>query len=185
MASGMMGRVAAGLFTVGLAVGLAGLLVMPASAQVGISAEFTAERLSHPPVANGSGTTTLFGPTVSGYYEKGLFLAIGGDVRGSYLTGSGVSMAMGEIGPRVAFKFHPFPLQVYAEALGGANHYVSGSGNGAPSSTDVQYQLLGGLDATFFPRFDWRVIEYARTGGPGNLSGNSFSTGLVFRIPFL
>ncbi len=160
-------------------------MARPASAQVGISAAFTADRLTHPPTVNVSNTTTLYGPTISGYYEKGTFLAIGGDVRGSFLTGSGVKFDLGEIGPRVAFKFHPFPLQAYAEALGGVNHYVGGSENGAPSSTNVQYQLLGGLDLTVFPRFDWRVLEYARTGGTGNLSGNAYSTGIVFRIPFL
>jgi len=152
----------------------------PSAGQAGISAVFTAERFAHP--SNGVGSpSTLYGPTFSFYYQSGSFLALGGDVRASFLSGDGIGLDSGALGPRVAVRLRPLPWQIYGEALGGINSYSPG--NGSSSSTHVQYELLGGLDATVFPRLDWRVIEYGYTAGTSSLSSNAFSTGLVLRLP--
>ena len=153
---------------------------LPAAAQVGLSGSFTASRLSHPVGAVGS-PTMLYGETVSAYYQRGVFFAYGGDVRASFLGGSGVSLNSGAIGPRIAFKPHALPLQVYGEALGGFNSYTGGPF--VSSTTQAEYQLLLGGDYTIFPHIDWRVVEYAYTSGSGDLSSHSLSTGLVVRLP--
>ena len=148
-------------------------------AQLGASAAFTAARLSSPRTVDTP--TTIYGPTLSLYYQKGTFLALGGDVRASFLNASGVSLNTIDLGPRAALKLHPLPLQVYAEALGGFDSFTPRTG--ASNSHHFDYQLLGGLDATIFPRLDWRVLEYAYTGSTDNMHASSFSTGLVFRLP--
>jgi hypothetical protein len=162
-----------------LAATLLTLVAVKSEAQLGASAAFTAARLSSP--QSTSSPTTIYGPTLSLYYQKGTFLALGGDVRASFLNASGVSLNTVNIGPRAALKLHPLPLQIYAEALGGFNSFTPRTGDS--SSHHFDYQLLGGLDATVFPRLDWRVLEYAYTGSTDSLHAASFSTGLVFRIP--
>jgi hypothetical protein len=154
---------------------------LPAAAQVGLSGSFTASRLSHPVGAVGS-PTMLYGETVSAYYQRGVFFAYGGDVRASFLGGSGVSLNSGAIGPRIAFKPHALPLQVYGEALGGFNSYTGGAS--ANSTTQAEYQLIAGADYTIFPHIDWRVVEYTYTNGTNSLSSHSLSTGIVLRIPY-
>jgi hypothetical protein len=163
-----------------MALSLALLPTPPAAAQLGLSGAFTASRLSHPVGTLGS-STMLYGETVSAYYQRGFFFAYGGDVRASFLGGSGISLNSGAVGPRVALKLHALPLQVYGEALGGVNSYTGGPF--VSSTTQAEYQLLLGADYTFFPHIDWRVAEYAYTGGSGGLSSNSLSTGLVVRLP--
>src|SRR5271168_1746039 len=80
----------------------------PCAAQLGVSGSFTASRLSHPVGSVGS-PTMLYGETISGYYQRGLFFSYGGDARASFLGGSGISLNSGAIGPRVAFKPHALP----------------------------------------------------------------------------
>ena len=145
-------------------------------AQLGISAVFTADRLSSPQTRS-----TVYGPTLSLYYQHGTLLALGGDVRASFLNGNGATLNTGSIGPRASVKLPVIPLRPYAEALGGFNSFTPTATSS--SSHHFDYQLLGGLDATIFPRLDWRVLEYAYTGSTDSLHAGSFSTGLVFRIP--
>jgi hypothetical protein len=154
---------------------------LPAAAQLGISGAFTASRFNHP-ITTISSPTMLYGSTVSIYYQRGMFLALGGDVRASFLGHDGISLNSGTAGPRVALKLHVLPLQAYAEALGGFNSYTPspGAGNGI----QAEYQLIAGGDLTIFPRIDWRVLEYAYTGSSGSLSSNSLSTGIVLRLPY-
>jgi hypothetical protein len=153
----------------------------PAAAQLGISGAFTASRLSHP-VGSVSSPTTLYGETVSAYYQRGIFFAYGGDVRASFLGGSGISLNSGAIGPRVALKLHALPLQIYGAALGGFNSYTGGPS--VSSTTQAEYQLIVGTDFTIFPHIDWRVVEYTYTGGSDDLSSHSLSTGIVLRLPY-
>jgi hypothetical protein len=163
------------------ALSLAFVPALPAAAQLGLSGDFTVSRLSHP-VGTVSSPTTLYGETVSVYYQRGVFFAYGGDVRASFLGGSGISLNSGAIGPRVALKPHAIPLQIYGEALGGFNSYTGGPS--ANSTTQAEYQLLVGGDYTIFPHIDWRVVEYTYTAGSGDLSAHSLSTGIVLRIPY-
>ncbi len=73
------------------ALSLALVPALPAAAQLGLSGDFTASRLSHPPGPLGS-PTLLYGETVSVYYQRGTFFALGGDARASFLGGSGISL---------------------------------------------------------------------------------------------
>src|SRR5271163_1746156 len=155
------------------ALSLAFVPVLPSAAQLGLSGDFTVSRLSHP-VSSVSSPTTLYGETVSAYYQRGIFFAYGGDVRASFLGGSGISLNSGAIGPRVAIKPHALPLQVYGEALGGFNSYTGGAF--VSSTTQAEYQLIVGIDATVFPHIDWRAVEYTYTNGSGDLSSYSLST---------
>lgn len=153
------------------------LTTLPASAQIGVSAAFTGATVSH------SGSSAgVYGPTVGVYAESGKFLAFGGDLRGSFLNGNNRTLNSGGLGPRVALKLHPFPLQVYGEALVGFNSFRGPTTTSG--STHIDYQLLAGGDFTLLPRLDWRVFEYSYTGSSGSLSADSFSTGLVLRLPF-
>jgi hypothetical protein len=163
------------------ALSLAFVPALPAAAQLGLSGDFTVSRLSHP-VGTVSSPTTLYGETVSAYYQRGIFFAYGGDVRASFLGGSGLSLNSGAIGPRVALKPHAVPLQVYGEALGGFNSYTGGPF--VSSTTQAEYQLIVGGEYTVFPHIDWRVVEYTYTSASNSLSSHSLSTGIVLRIPY-
>jgi hypothetical protein len=176
-----MRKLPALLATLVLCLALCIAVTRPAAAQLGISGAFTASRLDHP-VTNVSSPSMLYGSTVSVYYQRGLLLSLGGDIRGTFLGRNGITFNAGTAGPRVALKLHALPIQVYAEALGGFNSYTSSTNAG--STIQAEYQLLVGGDATILPRIDWRVLEYAYTGSSANLSANSLSTGIVLRLPF-
>jgi hypothetical protein len=166
--------------------GLAGM----AKAQVGIYGTFTAGKLNAP------NTPWLYGGTGGVYKDRGHKLfAMGFDARGEFLrrggnsgTGSDTSLGSGLVGLRLAITPHILPLKPYAEGLIGIGHVNVGEGFARTSSTKFEYRVLGGLDYTFFPRLDWRVVEF----GYGGLAGNdpnvrlkTLSSGLVFRLPFL
>lgn len=167
-----------------VALGSAGL----AGAQAGVYGQLTAAKLS---AAN---TAWMYGPTVGLYYDYGLGpVAAGLDVRGSFLgrgntngAGSDESLKTGLVGVRVAVTPHVLPFKPYAEALGGFGSLTVGQGSARTSSTHFAYELLGGLDLTFLPRLDWRVVEfsYGRFSGLGDsFAPKTLSTGLVFRLP--
>ncbi|HET6215671.1 MAG TPA: hypothetical protein VFE27_01555, partial [Acidobacteriaceae bacterium] len=112
-------------------------------------------------------------------------LSAGVDLRGSFAKSGGTSFNTGSIGPRIALNTHIVPIQPYVEAtVGLANINVAG---GSPSNgTNFEYQLLGGLDFTIFPRIDWRLAEYSYGGvSAQNLHPRSLSTGIVLRLPRL
>jgi hypothetical protein len=159
-----------------LVLATAAAFAVPANAQIGISGAFTGATVSQ----SGS-SSPVYGPTISFYAEHGAALALGGDIRASFLNGNGRTFNSGAIGPRAAIKLHPLPLQIYGEALAGFNSFKSPT---VPSSTHIDYQLLGGVDATVFPHVDWRVFEYDYTSSSDSLAAHSFSTGLVIRIPY-
>jgi hypothetical protein len=77
-------------------------------------------------------------------------------------------------------------LKPYAEGLVGGGHINVGQGFARTSTTVFEYKVLGGLDFTFFPRLDWRVVEFGYGGFSGQASGvhpKTVSTGIVFRLP--
>ncbi len=167
-----------------VALGWSGL----AQAQAGIYGQLTAAKLS---AAN---TAWMYGPTVGLYYDYGHGLvATGFDVRGSFLgrgdtngAGSDESLMTGLLGVRVAATPHVLPLKPYVEALGGFGSLTAGQGTTRTSATHFTYQFLGGVDFTFFPRVDWRVLEfsYGKLSGLGDsYAPKTLSTGLVFRLP--
>ena len=158
------------------------------NAQTGVYGEFTAGKVS---AAN---TPWMYGPTVGLYHDNGLGLvAYGYDVRGSFLrrgdtNGSNTNESLTTIqgGVRFAVTPHILPVKPYVEALGGYGSLTSGQGVARNSGGHFTYQFLGGLDFTFFPRLDWRVVEFSYGGLSGLGSSyhpKTLSTGLVFRLP--
>lgn len=151
---------------------LALLFPLTAKAQIGIYAGFSGAHVN---------STTVFGPLVGVYAQKGALLMLGADVRGSFLGRNGQQFYTGAIGPRLALRPVGLPIKPYIEALVGIASYGAGSSS---NSTHLNYQVLGGIDATLLPRLDWRVIEFdysAITGG--SLSTNILTTGIVLRLP--
>ncbi len=179
MAMRMGWSVAAGL----LAIGVPGL-----QGQTAIYGEFTAGKISAP------NASWMYGPTVGLYHDNGLgLLALGYDVRGSFLSrgnsngaNSNESLTTIEGGVRAAVTPHVLPIKPYVEALVGYGGLTTGQGATRESASHATYQFLGGVDFTFFPRLDWRVVEfsYGRLTGLGDTyAPKTLSTGLVFRLP--
>ncbi len=173
-----------------IAVYMAVCVVMSAAAfaQTGIYAEFTGGKISAPY------TPWMYGPTVGLYHDNGFGpIALGLDVRGSFLrhgdtngAGSNQSLNTLEGGVRLAITPHVLPLKPYAEALAGYGGLTTGQGTSRTSASHLTYQFLGGVDFTFFPRLDWRVVEfsYGRLTGLGDsYAPKTLSTGLVLRLP--
>jgi hypothetical protein len=132
----------------------------------------------------GGTTDWAYGP-MFGIYKQSGYLAstvnIGGDLRGSLISRNGFNFYTGAAGPRVAFKLPVIPLRPYVEGLVGVANYNSGNGTG--STTHFNYQIVGGLDFTFFPKLDWRVVDFAYSAVSGqNVNAKILSTGLVIRI---
>ena len=159
-----------------------------AEAQTAVYGEFTAGKVS---AAN---STWMYGPTVGLYHDNGLGLvAYGYDVRGSFLrrgdtngTDSNQSLTTLEGGVRLAVTPHVLPIKPYVEALGGYGGLTAGRGTVRTSASHFTYQFLGGVDFTFFPRLDWRVVEFSYGGLSGlgsSYDPKTLSTGLVFRLP--
>lgn len=160
------------------------LSIAPARGQVGVYANFSATTLNVP-----NETGWIYGPTF-GIYDDRFHLPVvnfGVDARGEVLGSGGSEQVYGGlVGPRAVFHLPVLPLHPYAEVLGGAARVQVGQGSALRRGTFLNYSVLGGLDLTFFPRLDWRVIEYSYGGFPGLNQGTNQQTvsmGLVFRLP--
>lgn len=168
--------------------GVLGLASAAALGQTGVYAELTGGKIS---TAN---TPWMYGPTVGLYHDNGFGpIALGLDVRGSFLrrgdsNGAGSNQSLNTLqgGVRLAVTPHVLPIKPYVEALGGFGSLTAGQGVSRTSATHFTYQFLGGVDLTFLPRLDWRVVElsYGRLSGLGNsYAPTTLSTGLVLRLP--
>jgi hypothetical protein len=130
---------------------------------------------------NGPGVSAAYGATVGVYAQSGHFVSLGGDARGTFLSHNGFHYYTGAVGPRLAIKPPILPFRPYVEGLIGAANFNGGSGTS--STTKFNYQALGGVDFTFFPHLDWRVIEFAYSGAEGSsVNAKIFTTGLVLRL---
>ena len=162
---------------------LALAVASPAVAQIGLYGEFSAANFK----VNNSGWQygTTFGLFDDRWHVP--FFALGVDGRGTVVgTGSSTSIASGLVGPRLVFRPHILPVMPYVEALGGVGHAEAGQGSAATSSTKFEYNFVGGVDYTFFPRLDWRVVEFSYgglSGFSGSFNPRVLSTGIVFRLP--
>jgi hypothetical protein len=151
-------------------------------AQLGLYGGFTAQNPGVPP-ANGY---QFYGGTFGAYLASGrlAILNVGLDLRGSFTKNSADSFNSGAIGPRVGLNLHVIPLHPYVEATAGL-----GNLNITEASSNVtrfEYQFLGGLDFTVFPRIDWRVAEFSYGGLSvfnGSYHPKTLTTGIVVRIP--
>lgn len=158
-----------------------------AKAQLGVYGTFTGSKLDSPH------SSWFYGPTLGAYYDGAHFPLInfGIDARVAVL-GSGAEPSTKVtsvlVGPRAVLHAPALPLRPYAEALIGAAHVQVGQGVAYSSATHTNYGFAGGVDMTFFPRLDWRVVEYTYTRFTGSSGANAqetLSTGLVFRVPIL
>ncbi|NYF79396.1 hypothetical protein [Granulicella arctica] len=161
------------------------VLLLPGvlKAQVGVYAAFSETKLN---IAN---TDWIKGATFGAYYDAVHLPLVnfGVDARGSVLGGSGMTQVKsGLFGPRAVAHLPIVPLKPYVEGLIGAGQVQVGQGTAASSATHLEYGLAAGADFTFFPRLDWRVVDY-QYGGFDRLNGTTgqktISTGLVFRLP--
>jgi hypothetical protein len=162
------------------------LLVSPLSlrAQLGLYGGFTVQNVGDP----GPSGYQFYGGTFGAYLASGrlAILNLGVDLRGSVAKNGGDSFISGAIGPRLGLNLHVIPLHPYVEATAGAGN-LDFQGGAATNSTRFEYQFLGGVDFTVFPRIDWRVAEFSY-GGLSALNGYSFhpktlTTGIVLRLP--
>jgi hypothetical protein len=153
-----------------------------AQAQVGVYAAFGAADFHQPNV------NWQYGP-MAGVYWNALgvpFIKAGVDLRGSWMgTGNAYDDSY-LLGPRLQLHPHVVPLMPYVEALGGVSRVVVGQGSARTAGTKYGYALVAGLDATIFPRVDWRVVDYSweRVEDLGiDFNPSQISTGLVVRLP--
>lgn len=165
-------------------VALAALLCssLTAAAQVGLYGEFSAAKINRP------NTGWVYGPTLGAYYDPWhlAIVAAGVDVRVAFLNGGSTTLDSGLVGPRLVLTPHILPFKPYVEAVGGFGHAQFGQGVARQTSTNFEYQFLGGVDTTIFPRVDWRVVEFSYGGVSGlgeSLNPETISTGLVVRLP--
>jgi hypothetical protein len=157
---------------------------LSAHAQLGLYGAFTVQNLGAPNVTGYS----FYGGTFGAYLASGrlAILSLGVDLRGSFTRDAGNSFDSGAIGPRLALNTHILPIQPYVEGTVGLGS-LNLAGGSPSNGIRFEYQVLGGLDYTIFPRVDWRVAEYSY-GGLSSLNGDNFhpkslSTGLVLRLP--
>ncbi|MDE1176735.1 MAG: hypothetical protein PW789_09010 [Edaphobacter sp.] len=153
------------------------LLTLPSAvhAQIGIYGAVSGAALSSAPKDVG------YGGMVGAYKQSGHFLATGLDLRGTFLGREGFHYYTYAIGPRIAFKPRVLPISPYVEGMIGLANYNNGKNTN--SSNHLNYQVLGGVDATIMPRIDWRIIDVAYSGvGGESISAMTFSTGLVIRV---
>ena len=147
-----------------------------AEAQIGVYAGF-----SGAPVGGSGATSSAFGPTLGVYVQSGRYISLGGDLRGTFLTRNGFNYFTGAAGPRLAFRAPVLPVRPYVEGLIGVASVKDG--NGSSSSTNLNYQILGGVDMTILPHVDWRLIEFDYSAASGSsVNAKIFTTGLVLRL---
>ena len=151
-------------------------IAVRADAQIGVYAGF-----SGAPV-NGSGATqSAFGPTFGVYAQSGRYISFGGDFRGTFLARNGFNYFTGAAGPRLVLKTPVLPFRPYVEGLVGVASVRDG--DGSSSSTNLNYQILGGVDMTILPRIDWRVLEFDYSAASGSsVNAKIFTTGIVLRL---
>lgn len=166
-----------------------------AIAQVGIYGKFDVARLS-------TGASDAF--ETPGWYDGGGLgvyydfihlgpIGFGADLRGDLLTGNQQKFRSALFGLRLAINPPIRPIRPYVQGsvgIGGGTH--GGLANaGSIYSNKFEYQVLGGLDYTFFTHVDWRVAEFGYGRITGISTGASASpvnlftvaTGIVLRLP--
>jgi hypothetical protein len=160
-------------------------LSLPAArAQTALYGQFSASRFNTDtvPKANDWGYGGGFG--LYSDFMKVPFGKVGGDIRFQWVRpADNTTLFSTLLGPRIALHPKVVPLNPYAEFLFGAGHFSYG--NNAPSTTQFDWRVLGGLDKTVLPHIDWRVIEvsYGQLNTySGHLQPVTLSTGIVLRL---
>ncbi len=146
-----------------------------ARAQVAVYANFEANELRQTNSFLYGGTFGLY----DDFYKLGP-LRFGADIRGSSQSSGDVNYVKILGGLRVAAKPPILPIKPYAQISAGPERENAGSMKG---SYHVGYEVNGGVDLTFLPHLDWRVVEIGG-GNFGSPAENQFhiATGLVLRF---
>jgi hypothetical protein len=162
------------------------LLATAAQAQIGIFANFTAATQDRAAQANTQ--HWIYGPTGGLYAELPLpLIAIGGDLRGTYLNGDQLHHWNVVLGPRVQIKPPGISFHPYGEFLVGWGGYRDGLYT-TNTTTHIDYDIIAGIDKKLIPLIDWRVVEFTynsyfnRDSQSGSAS-KGLSTGIVLRLP--
>jgi hypothetical protein len=155
----------------------------PAQAQTAVYGQFSASHFnSLPNVTNEWGYGGGFG--LYSDFQKVPFARVGGDIRFQFTRpASNTTLYSTLLGPRISIHPKVVPLNPYAEFLFGAGHFSYG--NNAPSTTQFDWRVIGGLDKTVLPHLDWRVIEVSYGDihtYSGHLTPVTLSTGIVLRF---
>lgn len=173
---------------------LALAITLQAKAQVGIYGTFSASHVGNIkppfPYTDTYGFWALGGGI--GIYDDFLHagpIHLGADLRGSLLNSKGHKLNSGLAGARLSFRSRGIPLKPYVQASIGVGSTNYGGGN--LMTKDLQYEVFGGLDVSFLPHVDWRLIEVGAGGlvdtGNNHVGSNfpmqTVSTGLVLRLP--
>lgn len=149
----------------------------PVRAQIAVYAGYSGASI------NGGGTDWAYGPLFGAYKQTGYAantVSIGGDLRASFLSRNNFHYYTGAAGPRISFKAPILPFRPYVEGLVGVGNVQT---DGRNSNNHFNYQVLGGLDMTVFPRLDWRVVEFDYSAVSGqSVNAKTLTTGLVLRI---
>jgi hypothetical protein len=153
-------------------------------AQIGVYASFSAAKYDLP-----NNTDWTYGPTF-GLYDDAFHLPIitvGFDARAAILGSEETTrLISGMAGPRLSAHLPLIPLKPYVEGLVGVGHVTTGQGFARIDDLFLNTGVAAGADLTFFPRFDWRIVEYSYSRFPslnGGTNQKTLSTGLVFRLP--
>jgi hypothetical protein len=147
-------------------------------AQLGVYAGFTTSTLTtvNTPRMNGG----TFGAYFDGSHHP--LLNFGVDLRGVVLpSNTSPSVTSITAGPRVILHLPVIPIHPYGEVLIGGAHVRDGQG---VAYTDTS-GFASSADLHILPYIDWRILDYSYTRlNSAHASQNSFTTGLVVRIPF-
>ena len=160
------------------------LLALPsgAFAQMGVYGAFSTATLST------LSDTRINGGTVGVQYDgsRHPLVNFGLDLRGTLLTGDSDTRTTQVVGgPRLVLHLPVVPLHPYGEALVGGASVKLGQGVATRSTGSVAAGAAIGADLHLLPFIDWRVIDYTYTRlVQGHTGQQSFSTGIVIRIPF-
>ena len=155
-------------------------------AQLGVYAGFTTSKFD---TAN---TPRMNGGTFGAYFDASHhpLLNFGIDLRAAVLPSSTSNNSIASLssvtaGPRVILHLPVIPIHPYAEGLIGGAHVRHGQGTAFIDETDFAAGFAAGADVHIFPYIDWRILDYSYTRvNSAHTSQNSFTTGLVLRIPF-
>ena len=147
-----------------------------APAQVALYANFTGSHFDTPDKFYFGGTFGLY----DDFYKFGP-LHLGGDVRGSHLSGGDHNSSTSVLaGVRAAVKPPVLPIKPYAELLAGVASTDIGNVGG---SKHLSAEANGGVDLTILPHIDWRVAEVGGQIGGDKANANfHVSTGIVLRF---
>lgn len=132
-------------------------------------------------VNNGAGTTSFWAPGFGAGVTFNVVpvgpVKVGVDLRGSTRRGAnGADLLL--FGPRVGLKVPFLSLKPYVQASGGYLRTRTAvptnfSANGIRTENFGAWEVLGGIDYSFVPFFDLRLVEFG--GGKGYNVSNGFS----------